>query len=149
MTIKWQWLFFNDISGRDMHALLALRQDVFMLEQNSLYQDADKHDLKALHLLAHNNQQLIAYARIVNKAEQAYAIGRIVVSKAYRQQGLGKALVKKCIEKCHQESRHKNITLSAQTQLQTFYQGFGFHSLGAPYDDAGVEHIDMQLQPSV
>ncbi len=148
MNITWHWRQFNDISGPEMHEILVERQRVFVVEQACAYQDADELDPHAWHLLGRGSSgALAAYARIVQpgKKHRMPALGRILTLKPFRSKGLGRQLVKTCIEKCTLEYPGMDIFISAQTYLINFYQGFEFTPTGSPYDDEGIEHIDMIL----
>lgn len=132
-----------------MHEIMAERQRVFVVEQACAYQDTDGLDPDALHLLGRgSNGCLAAYARIIRPGTRyrVPALGRILTLKAFRSKGIGRQLVQTCIEKCMLEYPGMDIFISAQTYLIDFYQGFGFTTMGASYDDAGIGHIDMILR---
>ena len=146
MEISWSWKRFEEISGVEMHELLSLRQAVFIVEQQCIYQDIDEWDSQAWHLSGRDQTgKLIAYARITfpNTKSENPTLGRILVDSKNRRLGLGRETVKQCIQKCVLEYPDKPIRISAQTYLLTFYEAFGFESVGQPYDDEGVKHIDM------
>ncbi|QUS62345.1 GNAT family N-acetyltransferase [Synechocystis sp. PCC 7339] len=146
MEINWSWQRFNDISGEAMHEMLALRQNVFMVEQGCLYLDADGLDKQSWHLFGRtNDQQLVAYARL-NFPHTRYpepSFGRVLTSKAIRGMGTGRKIVAACIQKSLQEYPNLDVWISAQTYLTKFYAEFGFAEVGDPYDDHGIEHISM------
>lgn len=149
MNITWQWRQFNEISGLELHEILAERQRVFVVEQACAYLDADELDMNAWHLSGRfSNGCLAAYARIVQPGTRYRipALGRILTPKAFRSMGLGRQLVQTCIEKCICEYPGMDIFISAQTYLMDFYQGFGFTTMGLSYDDEGIEHVDMILK---
>lgn len=146
--IVWQWLSFNDLSGTEVHEMLAFRESVFVVEQNCPYQEADKYDLRAHHLFAHCQEgRLIAYARVLAQ-DTKYpepSIGRVIVEAAARGGGLGRQTLKRCIGFCTEFYPGCDVKLSAQSSAAEFYAAEGFISIGAPYDDAGIEHQDMVL----
>ncbi|AFY74427.1 putative acyltransferase [Synechococcus sp. PCC 7502] len=149
MEINWYWQQFSDISGEEMHEILSLRQKVFVVEQRCAYLDADELDKQSWHLLGRrNDRQLIAYARLnfPNTRYSEPSFGRVITTKEIRGIGAGRRVVKACIEKSTQEYPDLNIQISAQTYLVRFYQEFGFTSVGVPYDDAGIEHVNMILE---
>jgi len=146
--INWTWKRFDEMSGAEMHELLSLRQAVFIIEQTCIYQDSDEWDSQSWHLMGRDlNESLTAYARITfpNSKDTNPTLGRLLVEPKNRGIGLGRETVQHCLEKCALEYPAKPISVSAQTYLITFYEAFGFERVGQPYDDAGVEHIDMLL----
>ena len=148
-TIDWRWAAFGDLSGRDVYDLMALRQRVFVVEQNCVYQDADGRDPAAWHLLGwtmgERGKSLSAYARVfeagVRYAEMS--IGRIVTAPEARGTGLGRATVDEAMRRCAELWPAQPIRIAAQRRLERFYQDFGFVPAGEPYMEDGIEHIDM------
>ena len=149
MKVDWAWKKFRDISGEEMHEMLSLRQNVFVVEQRCAYLDADELDKKSWHLLGRRiDRQLVAYARL-NFPNTRYlepSFGRILTAKEIRGIGAGRKIVEICIHKSVEEYPDLNIRISAQTYLTKFYKEFGFVNVGDPYDDEGIEHIDMILE---
>lgn len=148
MQLTWQYKRFNALSAAQMHELLALRQVVFIIEQQCIYEDADQWDSQSWHVMGRDEAgRLVAYARITlpdTKADSS-TIGRLLVKENYRGSGLGSQLLQHCVEKCQSDYPKQSIRLSAQTNLVHFYQAKGFETVGIPYDDEGIEHIDMVL----
>lgn len=141
---------FNDLSPEELYAIAKLRQDVFIIEQECLYDDLDGLDKQAYHVWAMLEKELAAYARIFPpeiKYKEA-SVGRIVTSPSYRKQGLGKRLVKKCIQFCESKFPGKPIKIEAQSHLQKFYKALGFIPEGDTYIVDGISHIQM-IRPSV
>ena len=117
--------------------------DIFMLEQNSLYEDLDNQDQSATHFLGYN-QKLIAYGRMnIDPEKNNAVIRRICIEKNYRSQKLGSVIMQKIMDYIAKQKNIKTAELDAQFHLQKFYEGFGFSAVGAPYDDGGVMHIQM------
>lgn len=143
-TLSWQWKSFKELSLLELHALFLLRSQVFVVEQNCVYQDPDNYDLHSLHLLIKEGDKLVAYLRIIvpQKLEKL-SIGRVVVAKSHRQYGLGKRAMERGIERCQKDFPQQQISISAQVYLLTFYQGLGFVAISDVYDEDGIDHIDM------
>lgn len=156
-SIQFESVEYDSLSVPIWEQILKLRQDVFIVEQQSIYPDIDGLDQPALHILGtinngrdkesdnEINNELVGYARILppgRKYAEA-AIGRVVISPNARGLGLGHAIVEFCVTTIHSNYPNKSIKLSAQTHLQPFYQSFGFESQGEIYDDGGIDHIDM------
>jgi ElaA protein len=148
MEIDWSWQRFSDISGEEMHEMLSLRQNVFVVEQGCAYLDADELDKQSWHLLGRRrDRRLVAYARLnfPNTRYSEPSFGRVLTTKEIRGIGAGRKIVEACIQKSMQEYPNSDIRISAQTYLAKFYEEFGFINVGDPYDDEGIEHIDMIL----
>jgi ElaA protein len=148
-AIEWQWSAFGDLSGGEVYELMALRQRVFVVEQDCIFQDADGRDPAAWHLLGRiadeSGKRLVAYARIfeagVRYAEMS--IGRIVSAPEVRGSGVGRAIVREAMRRCAELWPDQPIRIGAQRRLEQFYEGFGFSAAGEPYLEDGIEHIDM------
>ncbi|SHI08993.1 GNAT family N-acetyltransferase [Ferrimonas marina] len=145
--VSWQWLPFQQLSVNQLYELLKLREQVFQLEQSSLYPDLDDKDQIAHHLLVTQNEQLIGYLRLI-PTDSAIKLGRIVLTEATRGQALGRELVQAGIARALSVAPSLPITLSAQQALQSYYEDFGFRACSLPYDDGGVMHLDMVLPGS-
>ena len=149
-TIEWQWSDFAQLSAHDVHAILALRQDVFVLEQQCLYRDIDEIDLQSAHLLGwqrHGTQRtLVAYLRYIPAGIVSVeaAIGRVACARAARGIGLGKQLFAAGVLHADQQHPTDGLRISAQQYLENFYTGFGFTTCSAPYLEDGIWHIAMQ-----
>jgi ElaA protein len=148
MKIHWKCKRFEDIPGDEMHAILALRQQVFIVEQKCVYQDADALDTCSWHLLGRGMDGGIAAYGRVNVPGSRYrqpSFGRILTRRDVRGLGVGREVVRRCLEICQNHYPDLGVRISAQTYLIKFYRDFGFRKIGEPYDDEGVEHIDMVL----
>jgi ElaA protein len=148
--LSWQWFNYSELSVKDLHDLLAIRQLVFIVEQASIYLDADAFDVNAQHLcvrdvFGESSEPIIAYARLIPPKIKAQEVilGRILVEKSHRGDGLGSRLVEHCIDQCNSLFPSFNIRLSAQCHLVNYYSKFGFETIGKCYDDGGIMHIDM------
>lgn len=151
--IEWQWSSFADLTAAQLYEMLALRQQVFVLEQTCLYPDIDGLDPGAHHLLGwrtHDGQRaLVATLRCLAPGAKygEMSLGRVVTSPATRGTGLGRDLVARGIAYAVQLHPGHAIRIGAQAHLEQFYAGFGFVTVSAPYDEDGILHIDM-LRPA-
>ena len=138
---------FDDLSPRELHDALALRQRVFVVEQACIYQDLDGKDPDALHLLGRDDETdaLVAYARILPPGARfdVAAIGRVVVAPERRGEGLARALVLEAI-RVARDHHGARAALSAQAHLEAFYASLGFVRVGDEYDEDGIPHVDMR-----
>ena len=137
---------FSELSTEEIYNILKLRSEVFVVEQNCVYQDIDEKDKKATHLFIEKNNEIIAYTRIFKKGyyyEENPSIGRVVVSKKERGKKLGKEIMLNSIEFIKKELEGRKIELSAQKYLDKFYKDLDFYSEGEDYLEDGIPHQRM------
>ena len=136
---------FNELTTDELYALLQLRSEVFVVEQNCVYQDIDFKDQKALHILGYKNQKLIAYTRIFKPGDyfEKASIGRVVVAKSERQHSYGQDIMKASINAIEQSFETREIHISAQKYLLKFYNSLGFEQVGDEYLEDGIPHVGM------
>lgn len=138
---------FDELTPHHLYEILKLRQDIFIIEQECIYDDIDGLDRESEHLLLHNiNECLIGYLRIVPPQIKfdEYSLGRIAIKSDNRGKGLGKMIVEKGIETV-QSSGARDIRIEAQAHLINFYESIGFKSVSAAYDIDGIPHLQMVL----
>lgn len=142
---------FDELLARELYALLKMRVDVFVVEQNCAYPELDGKDVDALHLRLLESGELLASARILTPHEphDPSKIGRVVVSPAHRGKRLGDALMREAISACERLYPANPIALSAQAHLRRFYESFGFSVASEEYLEDGIPHIDMVRQLAV
>ena len=148
MTFTWQFKSFSDLSNVELYALLRLRSEVFVVEQNCVFLDMDNKDQHCLHLLGWQGNQLAACARIV-PAGISFAeasVGRVVTAAFARGTGLGRELMQTALNKLYDLYGRVPVYIGAQQHLQTFYASLGFEATGQPYNEDGIMHIEM-LKP--
>lgn len=144
-NFKWSWKSYDQLTKDEIYEILSFRQTIFVVEQQSWYLDADGLDECSDHLLLKSKGQLIGYLRLVppGKKYLTSSIGRISISKDYRDKGLGSALVNKGLERTQLNFSSFTSTISAQEYLIKFYEGFGFKVVGDVYDEDGIPHVEM------
>lgn len=136
---------FEELTTHELHDLLQLRSEVFVVEQDCVYQDIDGKDAKALHVLGYHDGELAAYSRCFppgvyfNEA----AAGRIVVARKFRDKGYGHEIVKASIDTINEHYNTTHIKVSAQTYLINFYQAHGFEVSSEEYLEDGIPHVAM------
>lgn len=144
--ISWQCARFTELSVTQLYRILAARSEVFVLEQNCVYQDMDDTDLVSLHLSAWiEGQQVAAYLRIVPPGLKftEVSLGRVITSKAARGSGIGKQLLAKGLEQIEIAYPAQAVRISAQHYLEKFYQSFGFVTVSEMYLEDDIPHIEM------
>jgi ElaA protein len=149
MSIEWQWRRYAELSSREIYAIFAARQAVFIVEQNCPYQDMDGKDLDAWHLIAWSGEEVAAYLRLLapGVSYPEPSLGRIITTKIGRGHGLGRELVARGLEKIHELYPTLPIRIGAQAHLHKFYGSLGFVQSSEPYDEDGIIHIEM-LRPA-
>lgn len=136
---------FKELTIHDLHDLLQLRSEVFVVEQDCVYQDIDGKDKKALHIIGTKEGKVVAYTRCFAPGiyfEEA-AIGRVVVDLNERKYGYGHDVMKASLVAIKKRYNTKRIKLSAQTYLIKFYESHGFQTTGEGYLEDGIPHIAM------
>lgn len=147
--LHWQWKPFQELTLDALYSALALRSEVFVVEQKSLYLDADGHDEAADHLLGWRDDEgrtfLGAYLRVLPPGEKfdEPSIGRVVTSPRVRGRGVGRELVRRGLEHLDARFPGRGCRISAQLYLQAFYEGFGFKVVTDVYDEDGIPHVQM------
>jgi ElaA protein len=148
-SMRFEWRRFADFSASELYDVLAFRQDVFIVEQNSVYRDLDFLDQLADHLVATSEEgRLSGYLRCLGPPSgmRDASFGRVVVAAAARGTGLGRELVSRAVERLRRQHSGADIVIGAQAHLEPFYASFGFAREGELYDDGGVPHYHMRLR---
>ena len=136
---------FNELTINDLYDLLQLRSEVFVVEQDCIYQDIDGNDKEALHILGYVDDKLIAYTRVFKPGyyfEEA-SISRVVVKQTERQHKYGYDIMKASIEAIKAYYDETTIKISAQKYLKRFYNNLMFFEKGETYLEDGIPHIVM------
>jgi len=147
MNLTWICKNFDELTTLELYAILRVRCEVFVVEQNCVYQDIDGKDLTSLHLMAFDGDVLAAYCRILPAGlsfEEA-SIGRVITSPTYRGEGIGVSLIERAIVETANAFGSKQIKIGAQLYLKKFYERFGFEPTSEIYVEDGIEHVDMVL----
>lgn len=136
---------FDELSNRELYSILRLRSEIFVVEQNCVYQDLDNKDLNAYHLMAVENGELIGYLRILNKgvSYKEASIGRVVVKKEYRRKKLGLEIINKGIDFIINTLQEKEVRISAQVYAKNLYEKAGFVEVSEEYLEDDIPHVEM------
>ncbi|PWN72139.1 GNAT family N-acetyltransferase [Chryseobacterium phosphatilyticum] len=147
MKIEFVVKSFEELSAIELYRILKLRNEIFIVEQNCVYQDIDDKDLKCYHLMGLVDGNLAGYTRIVppGLTYGDASIGRVVIGSEYRGLGLGKQLMEHSVKGCKDILGESTIRISAQLYLLKFYNSLGFKEVGESYDEDGIPHIEMVL----
>ena len=136
---------YEALTKNELYKLLQLRSEVFVVEQDCVYQDIDGLDEKAIHVLGFKQQHLVAYTRIFKPGDyfKEAGIGRVVVKKEEREFGYGKDIMLAATNYINNTLNCNSIELSAQVYLKKFYNELGFIEKGETYLEDGIPHIKM------
>lgn len=136
---------FDELSNKELYSILRLRSEIFVVEQNCVYQDLDNKDLNAYHLMAVENGELIGYLRILNKgvSYKEASIGRVVVKKEYRRKKLGLEIINKGIDFIINTLQEKEVRISAQVYAKNLYEKAGFVEVSEEYLEDDIPHVEM------
>ncbi len=136
---------YSELTTEDLYKILQLRSEVFVVEQDCVYQDIDGKDQKALHVMGFVDEELVAYTRCFDKGiyfEEA-SIGRVIVKQNHRKLNYGHEILEASIEEIRSRYNTEKIKLSAQQYLIKFYESHGFFSKGEGYLEDGIPHVAM------
>jgi ElaA protein len=145
MSQRWQTSRFSDLSNTELYALMRLRQQVFVLEQRSIYVDLDGKDLDARHMMCWEGNELVAYQRLLGPglSHPESSMGRIVVCTSARGRDLGRDLVRRGMQHNLEQWPGHDIRINAQAYLRKFYEDLGFVVDSGEYDEDGIPHMQM------
>lgn len=138
---------FNALTAHELYQIMQARSEVFVVEQNCPYQDADGKDLKAHHFVISSEGVVAAYTRLLppGVSYPEMSIGRVLTTSQFRNSGHGKILMERSITECRRLFGQGNIVIGAQYYLKRFYESFGFVQEEDIYLEDNIEHIKMRL----
>ncbi len=144
--IDWHFAPFAELAPQQIHDVYRLRVDVFIVEQNCVFQDVDGVDPRCWHLLGYSGDELVAYARLLPAGVKfdEPSIGRVITARSVRKTGLGRVLMREAMMRARELFGDRQIRIGAQAHLERFYNEFGFTKVGKPYDEDGILHIEME-----
>ena len=138
---------FNDLTALELYKILQLRSRVFVVEQNSIYQDVDDKDLISHHIFYKENDNIVAYTRAIPKdiSFDTASFGRVCADNQFRGQKLGVKVVDNTIKYIFDVMGEDKIKIGSQEYVRNFYASFGFKEISDVYDEDGIAHVDMML----
>lgn len=136
---------FDQLSIEELYEILQLRSEVFVVEQNCVYQDIDGKDNHAMHIIGIKDDKLVGYARCFPAGIyfKEAAMGRVIIREEYRSRKLGHEILKAALGAIKEYYDADAIRLSAQLHLTGFYENHGFKPVGTDYLEDGIPHINM------
>ena len=141
MTIKAK--YFNELTTRELYEILKTRAEIFIIEQNCLYQDLDDIDYNSLHIFIEEDNKIIAYLRCFYKDKEVVQLGRVLTKK--HGLGNGKKLILEALPIIKEKLHPKKIYIEAQKYAEEFYKKLGFITKSKEFLEDGIPHIIMEL----
>lgn len=136
---------FNELTVEELYDILKVRSEVFVVEQNCVYNDQDGKDIDSIHIMIKEGNKIMAYLRVI-KPGVSYdnaSIGRVLVTSEARKKGLARKIVCAGIDYIINSWNEDKITIGAQNYLRDFYESLGFEAVSEVYSEDGIPHLDM------
>lgn len=146
-TLQWSLVSFDQLSPLQLYAILKLRSEVFVVEQQCIFLDMDDKDPHCYHLMGWKDKELVATTRLVPPgiSYPEASIGRVATSLSIRRTGIGKELMERSIALAIDLFKTNTLVIGAQLYLEKFYSNLGFRKSSEIYLEDGIEHIEMTL----
>ena len=134
---------FEELTVEELYEILRLRAEVFVVEQNCAYQDLDEIDKKAYHVYLKDEDEILAYLRVIDKGDRLdeVSLGRVISLK--RRMGYGTAVMNAGVAVAKEKFGAKKIKIGAQLYAKPFYEQVGFRQISDEYLEDGIPHIYM------
>jgi ElaA protein len=145
-NVRWVTKTFTELTVDELYAILRLRSEVFVVEQNCIFLDLDNNDQKAFHTIGFLGEEIVATTRLFDKDimyDGYQSIGRVVTATKHRGLSIGKALMQYSISECERLFGKGPIKIGAQLYLKKFYNEQGFEQSGDVYLEDEIDHIPM------
>ena len=149
--MNWKIKKFNELNAEEIYKILALRNEIFIVEQECSYLDCDNKDFNSYHLFAEENGEVVAYLRILEKgvSYDEISIGRVAVKQNHRGRGISREMMLKAIDFIENNLFEDTIKIQAQAYLIKFYSSLGFKAVSEEYLEDNIPHIDMLYKKEV
>jgi len=146
--MSWKIQTYDELTTEELYKIIQLRVNVFIVEQQTCYEDLDNHDQNSIHISYVENGKLCAYSRILPPGEkfEMASIGRVITSQEMRGTGLGKEMIQLALKTIEQRWPSTGVFIQAQEYLKNFYGSFGFQQVSGPYIYDSLPHLDMLYQ---
>ena len=135
---------FDELTTTEVYEILKARSEIFVVEQNCVYQDMDDKDYKSLHIFYEQDGKVVAYLRVFHKDNDTIQIGRVLT--AQHGKGLGRKLMEAAIQTVKNTFSGTKVYLESQTYATGFYKKFGFEITSGEFPVDGIEHVSMELK---
>lgn len=149
---KVEWIIkeFNELNIYELYEILKLRNEIFIVEQQCIYQDIDEKDKNSYHIFSMENNEICSYVRVLKPLTRykEASIGRVITKKSHRKRGLGKTNLILALDFMKISLKESTVRISAQEHLMDFYGLLGFKKVSESYLEDGIPHIEMLLNLS-
>lgn len=135
--------FFNELSTKELYELLRARAEIFVVEQNCVYQDLDCKDYNSLHVFFEKDDAVVAYLRAFLKEKGVVQIGRVLTRE--HGKGMGGKILTAGLKEAKDKFHPKKIFLEAQCYAIGFYEREGFKVCSETFLEDGIPHVEMEL----
>ena len=146
--MKFEFKQFEELSLNELYEILKLRSEIFVVEQNCVYNDTDGLDKEAIHQILYKNDKIVAYSRLLKPGTRFsdFSIGRFVVKESERGTGIGIKMMEEAKDFILNEWHATKIKISAQKYLQKFYEGLDFKVVTEDYLEDDIPHVGMMFE---
>ena len=147
--MSWKIQTYDELTKEELYKIIQLRVNVFIVEQQTCYEDLDDHDQNSIHLSYAKDGKLFAYTRLLPPGEkfEMASLGRVITSQEARGTGLGKEMIQLALDTIEKEWPGSEVFIQAQEYLKGFYGSFGFEPVSEPYIYDSLPHQDMMYKP--
>ena len=146
--MAFQFKHFSELTTSELYDILRLRAEIFVVEQDCVYNDIDGHDKEAVHQFLIKDDEIVAYTRLLKPGNRfnSYSIGRVVVKESERGTGLGIQMMQEAKTYIRENWKADKMKISAQKYLRKFYEDLGFVIVTEEYLEDGIPHFGMLLE---
>lgn len=143
--MNWKLKKFDELTSRELYEILRLRNEVFIIEQDCPYLDCDRKDYGAYHLFMEDNNEVVAYLRVLDKGVtfDEVCLGRVIVRESQRGKGLAREMLKLGLEVAEEKFGETTVKISAQQRLVKLYESVGFKQVSDMYMEDNIPHVAM------
>ena len=147
--MTWKIQRYEELTKEDLYKIIQLRVNVFIVEQQTCYEDLDNHDQNSIHISYVRDGKIFAYTRLLPPGEkfEMASLGRVITSQEARGTGLGKEMIQLALDTIEKTWPGSEVFIQAQNYLKNFYSSFGFEAVSEPYIYDSLPHLDMLYKP--
>ena len=147
--MTWKIQRYEELTRDELYKIIQLRVNVFIVEQQTCYEDLDNHDQNSIHISYVQDRKIFAYTRLLPPGEkfEMASLGRVITSQEARGTGLGKEMIQLALDTIEKTWPGSEVFIQAQNYLKNFYSSFGFEAVSEPYIYDSLPHLDMLYKP--
>lgn len=147
--MSWKIQTYDELTKEELYKIIQLRVNVFIVEQQTCYEDLDHHDQNSIHISYVRDEKIFAYTRLLPPGEkfEMASLGRVITSQEVRGTGLGKEMIQLALDTIEKTWPGSEVFIQAQEYLKNFYGSFGFEPVSEPYIYDSLPHLDMLYKP--